>query len=937
MNIQIKKELFQQLYEGNLDETFLSNADTPPIELAAMLQHGPAVCYLVSGYRGAGKSSLIQTLKNIIKKESDNKTVFVHVDFSRYQDKTNLFRWLIRELFLASQGHPEYDSMKRREANNNEKDRASTLLETLHEKTFHDSIQTQVRTNESTSARILTADLANFIVYIFMGWSIFFESNLIFSFMTGQAAAGLCAFSTAIAVFIKKNITYKVSRENKHILHEDATRKTLFDNEIADHHFLTLLKKLHQAGLNLVFVLDEMDKVEESMLDKLSTDIKPYMLSGHAHFIVVSGQKLFYRYRQANTEDDAVLSSIFSKCVHMGLLSRARFHEIFQALLLRPSDDNNASIPQQSSFIDYLIFLSKRVPRIFFQLLYGNIQWHKDGTATLLISHNETQLSLYTRLLDVIDSLEKEEISPESFHPAEKDFLIMQLYLACTTVLLNRNSDLTVEAFLTPETNEQKTGAIPSAYQFGKRMKDIQRRYLTLLLIRLEEASIIRKKEGDDSSTQSVAPAVDFLPAVSDQQQIDFYRLVEFQNLVNSVSVDLSLIQVQNLNTKTFTKLLRTLQRENAFRIPFIDNQNVCAVLDKISELSHNPEGIDLIKKTLTDNKIQISLLINQLMEFYCKGKADHHFNLFGYRPITDSLSKEFDYSLHTPDLLFKHLLFEVVVRRGDPLSDRQFFWDRLRRFQTFSEENFFFFIVFTDLHPAARDAAQARFSNWLTEDPEITPLVDRVMFLPVPFNELHLLQQGFNDFSNKYIKRTWTHIFKEQPAPLQFHERNDDEIDEFFEFKNYNFTIRITPDDSKYWRFGLRFMTERKLPARKQGRHADPSIADINLCAGDAKVVDNGGHHWNHPEQLVLSSHNISHTKSDRNSVTNYDETPLTLTCIPENNGKQVKIKVEGRSIAPLEQIYDLHDYQYCILSAWCDDLGFTLSTNITLERRVS
>src|SRR5258708_1378865 len=110
MDIQLSKDLFLRLQKGDLDEKFLSNADTSLSELASSLKHGPAICCLISGYRGAGKTSLIRCLKNIIQKESD-KTVFVHVDFSRYRDKANLFRWLIRELYLALQDLPTYKTL----------------------------------------------------------------------------------------------------------------------------------------------------------------------------------------------------------------------------------------------------------------------------------------------------------------------------------------------------------------------------------------------------------------------------------------------------------------------------------------------------------------------------------------------------------------------------------------------------------------------------------------------------------------------------------------------------------------------------------------------------------------------------------------------------------------------------------------------------------
>ncbi|HWB94165.1 MAG TPA: hypothetical protein VG605_20065, partial [Puia sp.] len=296
-----------------------------------------------------------------------------------------------------------------------------------------------------------------------------------------------------------------------------------------------------------------------------------------------------------------------------------------------------------------------------------------------------------------------------------------------------------------------------------------------------------------------------------------------------------------------------------------------------------------MIKNTLATNQIPVLQLINQLLEFYGERKADQHFGPLGYQSMSDPLTKKYDYSLHSPSLYFNQLLFEFVVRRGDPLSDRQFFWDRLRRFQSFSEQYFFFFIVFTDLNPAGREAARARFSNWLREDTDITHLADRIMFLPINFSELSSIQNGFSIFSNQYVKRSWDMVFTAQPSPYGYHARNDHELDEFIEFKKYNLRIDITPGNSKFWRFGLRFLKEKRLPPRNQDRHADSEIADICLCAGDAKLSDNGYHLWNHPEQLALSAHHISSLEAGGGGVNSYNQNSVTLIIFPENNGQRV------------------------------------------------
>jgi len=762
--------------------------------------------------------------------------------------------------------------------------------------------------------------------------------------LSWSATCGWFAVASAIATGIKTASTFKSTQERKRVTHEDYTRKTLFDTELADHFFLTVVKKLADAGLNLVFVFDEMDKVDEKSVDKLSTDIKPYMLSGYAHFIVVSGQKLFYQYKQANTEDDAVLSSIFSRSVHLRLLSRPGFHDLFTSLVSTSADGVTALPSHAISFIDYLIFLSKRVPRKFFQLLLEQIRWEPGDKATLFIPDQDTDTAVYSQLLAIIDSIEKDLIAPESLHPAEKDLFIMQLFLAATIVMENRNRNFEIDDLLPPLTGGNRADGFPPSH-YETRLHELQRQNSTRLLADLKEAKIIPASNippADSPSTnqpsqpQPLPLAIGSPFAVPDPIAADIHRLFELQNLVNQVSVGLGLVNPQDLGAKTFSQLLRRLAGEKALTVPFIDDQPVTTMLDQLAELNRDAEGQDHIKTILTGNPIPILPLTNQLMEFYGKRKADEHFYPLGYVAIADPDTEGYDYRLHSHERHFKQLLFDFVVRRGDPLKERQFFSDRLRKFQSFSPQYFFFFIVFSDLNSAAQEAARRRFSDWLKEDADMTLLADRVMFLPVNFNELSSLQKGFSTFSNQYIKRHWEIIFKEQPSPFGYHERNDHEFEEFLEFKKYNLTVHITPKQSKYWRFGLRFLKEKRLPPRNQGRHADHEIADITLCAGEATKKDDGHHTWNHPERLAISPHHISPTKSELAGVTNYNESPLTLTAHADNDGQQVNILVEGSQFGRLRQIYDLREYKYCILSAWCEDQPFILSTNITLERKV-
>ena len=58
------------------------------------LRYGKPTCYLISGYRGAGKSSYIKKLEEEIK-EKDKTKVFVYLNFAKYENRSIILRKLL--------------------------------------------------------------------------------------------------------------------------------------------------------------------------------------------------------------------------------------------------------------------------------------------------------------------------------------------------------------------------------------------------------------------------------------------------------------------------------------------------------------------------------------------------------------------------------------------------------------------------------------------------------------------------------------------------------------------------------------------------------------------------------------------------------------------------------------------------------------------------
>lgn len=121
-------------YENTLDD------ETKEIlnQLKQQLIFGNNSCFLISGYRGAGKTTLVNILKEEIKK-SNNKTMFIHLNFSRYEDYSLVLRKLIREIYMTFLNNENYKEIEK-------KDRELVdSMKLLYERTFFEINNTSNR------------------------------------------------------------------------------------------------------------------------------------------------------------------------------------------------------------------------------------------------------------------------------------------------------------------------------------------------------------------------------------------------------------------------------------------------------------------------------------------------------------------------------------------------------------------------------------------------------------------------------------------------------------------------------------------------------------------------------------------------------------------------------------------------------------------------
>jgi Cdc6-like AAA superfamily ATPase len=426
------------LHDGNKPLFTIAHKDTN--DFIEDLVRGNPTCYLVSGYRGSGKSSFVKRIESEINElnlSADKEAVFVYTNFPKYHEHGFLLRKLIRCFYNTISKFPSYGALEK----NKETRKKKILLQSLYEKTFyettHQSSET-IKREYSFSADIDWVALVMGLLGIASMISAVYRPIEVLGFDMSKWIDWVVGAALLAGGFVKGTLHYKRKQE----LSSELSRKSMYDDEIADYYFLDLLESFKEK-YRIIFVLDELDKISEEEIRQLLNEMKPFFISGSASFVVVAGQNLFHQYFYSRTVDDALLSSLFSKYIHVPLFSLAEFENLFGDLLVIEgslSDDERKLVNQ---FAHYLVYEAKRIPRRFIGLIRQNITW-QNGEAFLFIEPSP-QLEVYAKVNKVIETICEKEIIPENMEDAVKDYYIMQLYIKSQKILAVRRDAFTVE------------------------------------------------------------------------------------------------------------------------------------------------------------------------------------------------------------------------------------------------------------------------------------------------------------------------------------------------------------------------------------------------------------------------------------------------------------------------------------------------------------
>lgn len=420
-------------YNGDSSLPFqFTSTDTD--DLVQDIVNGKPTCYLISGYRGAGKSSFIRKVE-IEVKQRDEKSLFVFLNFAKYEERSIVLRKLIRSFYLAIESS---NIILQDDQSNGD---ILLRLRDLYERTF---FEVSKNTNERAENRWVSifrfrSTLSDLIVTLV---SLFTSVACLVGFNFKWPAWILASFPMlGVWRFFYSEIEESTEKTATSVV----SKSTLYDDEIAEYHLTKVLTDF--SGLvKPVFVLDELDKIEDdSLVERLINELKPIMLSGLASFIVVGGQNLYYNYYSSETRDDGPLLSLFSRVHHVPLLSPAELRIIFFRLIeIRWNEFSDSEKTKLKAYVDCLIFTSRRIPRRFILLLRQNAVW-EGNQSYLFIPDEMDELSVYSQVLSRIEWIENNEIAAGNYSRPVQDYFCMQLMTRAHEVMNYHGRSFTLE------------------------------------------------------------------------------------------------------------------------------------------------------------------------------------------------------------------------------------------------------------------------------------------------------------------------------------------------------------------------------------------------------------------------------------------------------------------------------------------------------------
>ncbi|EOU1682458.1 AAA family ATPase [Clostridium perfringens] len=647
------------------DKEYNSNEEDKQIkkQLTQQISNGNNFCFLISGYRGTGKTTFVKTLEENIKEENikEENVIFIHLNFSKYEKYSLILRKLIREIYLNLSSTNAWKKISNNLVDN---------IELLYEHTFYEVFRSSnTKKLKEFSAKLegnydvksIAKPLLPYIAIVLSSLNLSFDiipqlvkdSNLLL--LMGSTLWGVCDLIKLTRVFKKEKT-----------LVEELNRKSLYDDEIAEYHLKNILNGLNSEGIRIVFVFDELDKIEsESEIEQLIADLKPLLLSNLASFIIVSGQKLYYKFIGSSLLDDSIMASIFSKNIHIPLAMNIHLEQLFNYYI---EDKNCLEKELVKNYRDSLILNSYRTIRRFINLISQDIVW-KNNLSYLYI--NEKNKELYKTdsvILNTMAKIIEDNLEDLDYEDGVKDFLTYQLFVWVKKMKIKGRTYFKNNEIFDFEKNYSEIYPIWCKFQLNELFNE--------LINKLLEIELLEKKEDEEFCYKWTSKANVKTDGINDYLSETKTRvledMIEFEKYCREIYKDLL------GSNESFRGGLKDLINElidlnvieeNMINNKFKEMYNLNAKVKHGVLLSEEENNIILQSSNYA------RMLIYRLIEGYCYFVINKYLSKFGYKVAKDIRKRinindlyDFDVIAESNDL--DNIIFEIKYRNNYSKND---------------------------------------------------------------------------------------------------------------------------------------------------------------------------------------------------------------------------------------------------------------------------
>lgn len=281
-------------------------------------------------------------------------------------------------------------------------------------------------------------------ISIFLGVLLGLISNNTF---WGRLFIGLgmaVAFGTTIYLYYKKETTKTDSSVNQH--NSKVTIESIYDQEITEYYFFQELKTLDENNKKVVFVIDELDKLDNECVGRIINDLKSLLLSPFCNSVLIGGINFEEELLSEQKGMDRIATSLFNYRIYMPLAETKDYEflasHIFNGVKIDLINDKS----DFSNLIKIQALESKGIKRTFINSIISKAVFSEDDKmyemeySSDYIDEKAALLGYYNGFTALEDAL-GQKLLDERF--LEKDISLQ--YGLYTIYFLVNNDDTSLE------------------------------------------------------------------------------------------------------------------------------------------------------------------------------------------------------------------------------------------------------------------------------------------------------------------------------------------------------------------------------------------------------------------------------------------------------------------------------------------------------------